>query len=73
MPYGDLVAQRVQQFETLGDLDGAAITLEEREEYEPRLAAGLRGLHGGGLRGDRVGYHVEEVGRPSFEDLLAGL
>jgi hypothetical protein len=21
----------------------------------------------------RVGYHVEEVGRPSFEDVLAGL
>jgi len=46
MPYGDPVAQRVQRFETLGDLGGTAVTLEEREEYEPHLAAGLRGLHG---------------------------
>jgi predicted GTPase len=40
MPYGDLVAQRVQRFGTLDDLDRAGATLEEREEYEPHLEAG---------------------------------
>ncbi len=40
MPYSDLERQRVQRFETLEDLDAAACTLEEREEYEPHLAAG---------------------------------
>jgi len=40
MPYGDLVAQRVQRFETLDDLDTANTTIEEREEYEPHIAAG---------------------------------
>ncbi len=40
MPYGDLVAQRVQRFETPGDLDAADTTIEEREEYEPHIAAG---------------------------------
>jgi predicted GTPase len=37
MPYGDLVAQRVQRFETFEDLDNADVTIEEREEYEPHL------------------------------------
>jgi predicted GTPase len=37
MPYGDLVAQRVQRFETFEDLDAANVTIEEREEYEPHL------------------------------------
>ncbi|HJP64797.1 MAG TPA: GTPase, partial [Actinomycetota bacterium] len=37
MPYGDLVAQRVQRFETFEDLDTAGVTIEEREEYEPHL------------------------------------
>ena len=40
MPYGDLVAQRVQRFATLADLDRAGVTLEEREEYEPHLETG---------------------------------
>jgi predicted GTPase len=40
MPYGNLLAQRVQRFAELADLDRAAVTLEEREEYEPHLAAG---------------------------------
>src|SRR5437868_9617904 len=32
MPYGDLVAQRLQRFETFDDLDAADVTIEEREE-----------------------------------------
>jgi len=40
MPYGDLVAQRVQRFARPGDLDAADATIEEREEYEPHIAAG---------------------------------
>ena len=40
MPYGDLEAERVQRFATLSDLAAARCTLEEREEYEPHLAAG---------------------------------
>jgi predicted GTPase len=40
MPYGDLVAQAVQRFETEDDLDAANCTIEEREEYEPHLAQG---------------------------------
>lgn len=40
MPYGDLAAQRVQRFASLADLDAAACTNEEREEYEPHIAAG---------------------------------
>lgn len=40
MPYGDLERQRVQRFATLDDLDRADCTVEEREEYEPHIAAG---------------------------------
>ena len=40
MPYGDLSKQMVQRFATLADLDAAACTAEEREEYEPHLAVG---------------------------------
>jgi predicted GTPase len=40
MPYGDLEQQRVQRFATRADLDAAHCTVEEREEYEPHLAAG---------------------------------
>jgi predicted GTPase len=40
MPYSDLERQRTQRFEKLRDLDLAACTLEEREEYEPHLAMG---------------------------------
>jgi predicted GTPase len=40
MPYGDLVKQRVQRFAALEDLDRHQCTIEEREEYEPHIAAG---------------------------------
>ncbi len=40
MPYGDLVAQRVQRFASYEDLLEAEATVEEREEYEAHLAAG---------------------------------
>lgn len=42
MPYGDLTRQRVQRFASAADLDaeGDNITIEEREEYEPHVAAG---------------------------------
>lgn len=40
MPYGDLERQRVQRFASREDLDVAECTVEEREEYEPHIAAG---------------------------------
>ncbi|HEU4527905.1 MAG TPA: cyclic 2,3-diphosphoglycerate synthase [Actinomycetota bacterium] len=40
MPYGDLVAQRVQRYATLEDLDRYDTTIEEREEYEPHITTG---------------------------------
>ncbi len=40
MPYGDLERQAVQRFATMQDVDDAACTIEEREEYEPHIAAG---------------------------------
>ncbi len=40
MPYGDLVAQRVQRFASYDDLDAHRTTIEEREEYEPHIDAG---------------------------------
>jgi predicted GTPase len=40
MPYGELVRQRVQRFASLSDLAAAECTIEEREEYEPHIAAG---------------------------------
>ncbi|MBE7424411.1 MAG: GTPase [Zoogloeaceae bacterium] len=40
MPYGDLARQAVQRFAARADLDAAACTIEEREEYEPHLACG---------------------------------
>ncbi len=40
MPYGELARQAVQRFATRSDLDAADCTIEEREEYEPHLAAG---------------------------------
>ncbi|MEJ2185810.1 MAG: cyclic 2,3-diphosphoglycerate synthase [Gemmatimonadota bacterium] len=40
MPYGDLAAQAVQRFETDDDLVRHKVTIEEREEYEPHMAAG---------------------------------
>jgi predicted GTPase len=41
MPYGDLVAQRVQRFAALSDLDRFKTTVEEREDYEPHIRRGL--------------------------------
>jgi predicted GTPase len=41
MPYGDLVAQRVQKFATMEDLDRYSCTIEEREEYEPHITRGV--------------------------------
>jgi predicted GTPase len=40
MPYGDLVSQRVQRFESMDDLDASGVTLEEREEYEGHIERG---------------------------------
>jgi predicted GTPase len=40
MPYGDLEKQAVQRFAAMKDLDVADCTIEEREEYEPHIAAG---------------------------------
>ncbi|MDR4504561.1 MAG: cyclic 2,3-diphosphoglycerate synthase [Candidatus Scalindua sp.] len=37
MPYGDLVKQRVQRFETSEDLVAHECTIEEIEEYEPHI------------------------------------
>jgi predicted GTPase len=41
MPYGNLVAQRVQRFADYGDLDRYDCTIEEREEYEPHIDRGV--------------------------------
>lgn len=46
MPYGDLVKQRVQRFGSLEDLERHETTIEEREEYEPHIAAG-RAIYAG--------------------------
>jgi predicted GTPase len=40
MAYGDLERGRLQRFAARGDLDAADCTIEEREEFEPHLAAG---------------------------------
>ena len=40
MPYGDLVAQKVQRFATLDDLKRHHCTIEEMEEYEPHVVRG---------------------------------
>lgn len=40
MPYGDLVAQRVQRFATVEDLKRHNCTVEEMEEYEPHVERG---------------------------------
>jgi len=41
MPYGDLEAMRVQRFETIAEIDASAPTIEEREEYERPVEAGM--------------------------------
>jgi predicted GTPase len=40
MPYGNLVAQKIQRFATLEDLQKNDCTIEEMEEYEPHLVRG---------------------------------
>ena len=40
MPYGNLVQQEWQRFETYQDLDRHNCTIEEREEYEPHITSG---------------------------------
>lgn len=41
MPYHDLEAIRVQRFATIADIDRSNPTIEEREEYERAVEAGL--------------------------------
>ncbi|MCL7451909.1 MAG: cyclic 2,3-diphosphoglycerate synthase [Anaerolineae bacterium] len=41
MPYGNLVAQRVQRFAEYADLEKQDCTIEEREEYEPHIDRGI--------------------------------
>lgn len=41
MPYGKLLEQRCQRFETLADLEKHRCTIEEMEEYEPHLTQGF--------------------------------
>ncbi|KAF0126437.1 MAG: cobalamin synthesis protein P47K [Elusimicrobia bacterium] len=41
MPYGDLAAQTCQRYATLEDLTRHKCTIEEMEEYEPHIAAGV--------------------------------
>lgn len=40
MPYGNLVAQKVQRFATVEDLAKHECTIEEMEEYEPHVVRG---------------------------------
>jgi predicted GTPase len=40
MPYGDLIAQRVQRFAAVEDLEKQNCTIEEMEEYEPHIVRG---------------------------------
>jgi predicted GTPase len=40
MPYGNLVAQKVQRFADLADLEIHDCTIEEMEEYEPHIVRG---------------------------------
>lgn len=40
MPYGDLVAQKVQRFADIEDLKKHNCTIEEMEEYEPHIKMG---------------------------------
>jgi predicted GTPase len=40
MPYGDLLAQKVQRYAQLSDLETHNCTIEEMEEYEPHIVRG---------------------------------
>ncbi|HBO85085.1 MAG TPA: GTPase [Deltaproteobacteria bacterium] len=41
MPYRDLLKQRVQKFESIEDIINCDCTIEEREEFEPLIEAGI--------------------------------
>lgn len=41
MPYGDLRSQAVQRFSSYADFEAHHCTIEEREEYEPLVDAGI--------------------------------
>ncbi|MGD2252085.1 MAG: cyclic 2,3-diphosphoglycerate synthase [Anaerolineales bacterium] len=41
MPYGNLVKQATQRFDSYDDLEAHECTIEEREEYEPHLDIGV--------------------------------
>jgi predicted GTPase len=41
MPYGDLREQRVQRFSSYADFERNRCTIEEREEFEPLIDAGI--------------------------------
>ena len=41
MPYGDLSNMQVQRFASIADIDAAAPTVEEREEYEEPVRQGM--------------------------------
>lgn len=57
MPYGELEKQAVQRFASLEDLDAAACTIEEQEEYEPHLAQG--GTVYAGVDYERILHEIE--------------
>ena len=57
MPYGDLVRQAVQRFETIDDLAAADCTIEEMEEYEPHIANGV--IVYAGVDYERILRHAE--------------
>lgn len=40
MPYGDLVAQKIQRYAQISDLEKHKCTIEEMEEYEPHVVRG---------------------------------
>ncbi|HEX9729272.1 MAG TPA: cyclic 2,3-diphosphoglycerate synthase [Gemmatimonadales bacterium] len=58
MPYGDLARQAVQRFAAYDDLERHAVTIEEREEYEPHIAAG-RVVYGG-VDYERIMHQAEQ-------------
>ncbi len=41
MPYRDLLKMRVERYASIEDLDGYGVTIEEREEYEHLVIAGI--------------------------------
>jgi len=47
MPYGDLVAQKVQRFATVEDLKKHKCTIEEMEEYEPHVVTKRNVIYAG--------------------------